>query len=245
MGTLLALMGVAVFFIGLWGLIFGRVRWARIPSRGIAAGVIGGGFALFIVGGALAVPAGAPVTPPARQSSVPSPPAAARSSKPLRSTRRDIATVAASTPTPGPVRAASPHLGDLVTLPPWSFEALGVRTASSVGDVADGFGDTASGQYVIVGLTASAIGHKAGTLDTSMLKLVDTHGHTYSASTTATMALNGPNKGFFLQQVNPGLSVTGQVAFDVPKGISASSLSLKVSNGIFLATKSADIALSP
>lgn len=49
---LVALVGAVAVLVGLWGLAFGRVRWARIPSRGAGAAVVGGGLILCVLGAA-------------------------------------------------------------------------------------------------------------------------------------------------------------------------------------------------
>lgn len=60
MWNLLALVGLAGVIVAVVALIRGRVRWAWIGSRKVAAGVLGGSFLVFVTGAAFAAPAALP-----------------------------------------------------------------------------------------------------------------------------------------------------------------------------------------
>ena len=51
--AVLILGGLAVLMVGVVAVIRGRVRWARIASRGVGAAVVAGGLALLVAGGLL------------------------------------------------------------------------------------------------------------------------------------------------------------------------------------------------
>lgn len=69
MSDLLIFLGLVGTVVALWGLVRGRVGWARLSSRKVAALALAGSFASIVVGGALADPPSKiverpPATPP-------------------------------------------------------------------------------------------------------------------------------------------------------------------------------------
>ncbi|MEC0228714.1 DUF4352 domain-containing protein [Paenibacillus alba] len=56
----------------------------------------------------------------------------------------------------------------------------------------------------------------AVTLDSNSFILIDDQNREFSGSSESLMAL-GVDKTFILKELNPGLSATGLIAFDVPK----------------------------
>lgn len=84
---------------------------------------------------------------------------------------------------------------------------------------------TAQGQYCVVNITANNIGNEAQTLDASNQYLYNAQGQKYSADSEASFDAN-PSGSTFLQSINPGNSVTGVVAFDLPKGITPTTAEL-------------------
>jgi len=76
-------------------------------------------------------------------------------------------------------------------------------------------------------------GKETKTIDSSMIKLVDNQGRTFERSIDGQTA-KGLAQGqvdLFLQQVQPSLSVKGEVVFDVP--VDAQGLVLQVRGGLF------------
>ncbi|WP_416386119.1 DUF4352 domain-containing protein [Alkalithermobacter thermoalcaliphilus] len=55
---------------------------------------------------------------------------------------------------------------------------------------------------------------EARTLDTSLFKLTDSEGRTYDPDATADIYVNGQNM-FFLDKINPNLTKTGYIVFDL------------------------------
>lgn len=86
-------------------------------------------------------------------------------------------------------------------------------------------GSDAQGQYVIVHVKVRNIGDEPRTLSMSAQKLHDAGGRTFTASSgAAAMAL--PESDAFLNNINPGNSVTAQLLFDVPTDVQLASIEL-------------------
>jgi hypothetical protein len=103
----------------------------------------------------------------------------------------------------------------------FQFTITSVSHAKSVGDTADGLGDTAQGKYTILHVTVTNIGSQAQTLDDSSQYIYDASGRKYDASTNADIDLNSANgsDGVFFNDINPGNTVRGELAFDMPAGV--------------------------
>ncbi len=74
----------------------------------------------------------------------------------------------------------------------------------------------AQGQFCFVNVTVKNIGNEAQTFDSSSQYLYDAAGAKFSADGTASLYAN-PQGSTFLNQINPGNSVTGIIVFDLPK----------------------------
>jgi hypothetical protein len=74
----------------------------------------------------------------------------------------------------------------------------------------------AQGQFCLVNVTAKNIGSEAQTFDSSSQYLYDAAKSKFSADGTASLYAN-PQGSTFLNQINPGNSVSGILVFDVPK----------------------------
>jgi hypothetical protein len=105
----------------------------------------------------------------------------------------------------------------------FQFTVTSVSQAKSAGDTTDGLGDTAQGEYTILHVTVTNIGSEAQTLDDSSQYVYDATGRKYDASTEADIDLNSSNgtDSVFLNNINPGNSVKGELAFDMPTGTKA------------------------
>jgi hypothetical protein len=77
---------------------------------------------------------------------------------------------------------------------------------------------TAQGEYTILHVKITNIGDQAQTIDDSAQYLYDAAGRQFSADSTADIYGNPNSGGVWLDQVNPGDSVTGKLYFDMPKG---------------------------
>jgi hypothetical protein len=83
---------------------------------------------------------------------------------------------------------------------------------------------TAQGTFCLVSLTVRNIGNEAQLLDASSQKALDAAGKEYSADSSAAMYLGDTST--FLNQLNPGSTVNGQIAYDVPVGTQLTALEL-------------------
>lgn len=77
---------------------------------------------------------------------------------------------------------------------------------------------TAQGQYCVLSITVKNIGNEAQTFDSSNEYVYDASNNKLSADGTASSYDNSGDEAF-LNEINPGNSVTGNVVFDVPKTI--------------------------
>jgi hypothetical protein len=116
--------------------------------------------------------------------------------------------------------AAQAGIGTTVRDGKFEFTITKITHARSVGDTAYGLGETAQGKYTILHITVTNIGDQSQTLDGSLQYLYDAHGKKYDASTMAGLYLNGGDNVFF-NEINPGNTVHGKIAFDMPDGVTA------------------------
>lgn len=130
-----------------------------------------------------------------------------------------------TSPSSAPAQAAAKPatVGTPVRDGKFQFTITSVSEAKSVGDTADGLGDTAQGEYTILHVTVKNIGTEAQTFDDGSQYVYDATGRKYDASTDADMDLNSSDgaDSVFLNDINPGNTVQGQLAFDMPSGTKA------------------------
>ena len=120
--------------------------------------------------------------------------------------------------------AAAPQaakIGTAVRDGKFQFTITSISHAKSVGDTADGLGDTAQGEYTILHVTVTNIGSQPQTLDDSSQYVYDASGRKYDASTNADIDLNSASgsDSVFFNDINPGNTVRGELAFDMPAGV--------------------------
>jgi hypothetical protein len=115
-------------------------------------------------------------------------------------------------------RAASqgPGLGQAALDGKFRFVVVAVTHAHHAGDSI--VGQTAQGEFTILRVRVTNIGGQAQTLDDSTQYVYDSQGRQFSANTSADIAGNPASGSVFLNQINPGDSVTGKIYFDMPKG---------------------------
>lgn len=76
-------------------------------------------------------------------------------------------------------------------------------------------GETAQGQFCLVTMTVKNIGAEARTFTAGNQKAHGPAGVVYDSNTLASLDANGDSRAF-LNDINPGNSVTGVVVFDIP-----------------------------
>ena len=147
---------------------------------------------------------------PAASSSSSSTPAASSKSTPAASSKSTPANAAPAAKIGTPVRDGK-----------FQFTITSVSHAKTAGDTADGLGASAQGKYTILHVTVTNIGSQPQTLDDSSQYVYDASGRKYDASTNADIYLNGSSDSVFLNDINPGNTVKGKIAFDMPAGVKA------------------------
>ncbi|GAA4929565.1 DUF4352 domain-containing protein [Streptomonospora halophila] len=116
-------------------------------------------------------------------------------------------------------------LGDAVESGAFSFTVTDVQTG--VMEVTDESGfltETPDGQYVVVSVTVQNVGDEAGYFDSGSQTLVDVEGKEYSTDTAAEITGGAES---FLNEINPGNTVDGELVFDVPQGVQLDTLELR------------------
>jgi Domain of unknown function (DUF4352) len=87
---------------------------------------------------------------------------------------------------------------------------------------------TTEGKFVIVDVTVKNNDSEARIIDSDMFRLLGNDGTEYSSNSEADLYIND-DAGFFLTEVNPKMSKTGKIAFEVPSD--ESEFVLQVSSG--------------
>jgi|HubBroStandDraft_2_1064218.scaffolds.fasta_scaffold242740_2 hypothetical protein len=108
-----------------------------------------------------------------------------------------------------------------VTVGGLSYSLQAVHVASSIGP--EGFQQNANGEYIVIRLRVTNVGHSAASISSSDFHL-RRGSETYDASSASMMA----DQGFFLDTINPGTARTGTILFDVPASTSPSKYQLEV-----------------
>ncbi|MCM3757362.1 DUF4352 domain-containing protein [Sporosarcina aquimarina] len=157
--------------------------------------------------------------------------------------REDEATTADTTPLKEqPAKAETPKkakpekkeakvtgVGEVVKVGKVEFTVNSTSTAKNVGGE---YGQNAQGTYLLVNVTVKNTGNESITADTSFFQ-IKAGDKTYDADSTASIYANEATD-FFRQQVNPDLSATGVVVFDVSDELIANpELMLQVQTGFF------------
>ena len=120
-------------------------------------------------------------------------------------------------------------VGDLVNVGTVSYLVNGIDTATNIGGE---YGQNSKGTYLLVNVTVTNNGDEALTVDNSLFKLLN-DGKEYDSDSAAGIYAND-DSSFFLESVNPELSLTGNVVFDVSDTvIDSSTKQLKVATGFW------------
>lgn len=169
----------------------------RHPVRMGCLGLVGLVVLVIIIVSAVAASSGGHSSPPA--------------SAPARS-----ASAAAATPA-----AHVPGLGTAVYDGKFRFMVNSVSSAKSAGDTADGLGATAQGEYTVLHIVVTNIGTEAQSLSDSAQVVYDGAGRKYAADSSADIYFNETGNAPLFESINPGNSVAGLIAFDLPAGDTA------------------------
>lgn len=135
-------------------------------------------------------------------------------------------------------------VGDVVTVGDVEYTLNNVEVVDSLGN--EYLSVTPQGKYLVVSLTVKNNGNEALLVDSSLFTLKDGD-KTFEADSEASMYANqdetGTNVGFFLEEMNPDISMDGKIAFDVSEEqANSETTQLEVSTG-FWGTETALINL--
>ena len=139
----------------------------------------------------------------------------------------------------GAVSVKSAKVGDTVNDGDLAFTVQSMDNAQTIGNSFDQ--KTAQGTYYILTVKIQNNGKDTKTINASDFNIVDSQGRKYDYSTDGQTAMEMSDGGtsFFLQQIQPSLSVTGKIVFDVPA--SATGLKLMAQGDIFSTPVSIDL----
>lgn len=88
---------------------------------------------------------------------------------------------------------------------------------------------TAQGMYYVIAMKIENKGKKTATFDSSMAKVKDAEGREFERSIDGQTAksMSEGKTDMFLQQIQPSLSVSGDLVFDLPEGMKSPTILLK------------------
>ncbi|MFB4168288.1 DUF4352 domain-containing protein [Virgibacillus sp. JSM 102003] len=136
-------------------------------------------------------------------------------------------------------------IGETATVADVGFTVDNVKTTSEI-DSGNEFVEnaTTSGKFVILDVTVKNDQKEALTIDSSYFKIKSADGTTYEPITDGQvmMAMGDSMGDFFLTQINPGLSKSGKVVFEVSKDLKLKDSVLHSQTGFF-GTESIEISL--
>lgn len=99
----------------------------------------------------------------------------------------------------------------------FEFVITDISRTKTIGD--EYLNTTAQGEFVIVHLTVKNIGSEPQLLSDSEQYLYDAKDNKYSADSEAGIYLSGDGSdSVWLEEINPGNTVKGKIAFDMPTG---------------------------
>ncbi|EOD00199.1 DUF4352 domain-containing protein [Caldisalinibacter kiritimatiensis] len=119
-------------------------------------------------------------------------------------------------------------IGDVVKVGNLEYTVNEVLQADKLGN--EYLNEEANGVFLILNVTVTNRDKEGRTIDSAMFKLIESDGTEYDSNGSAAIYIEG-NDDFFLAQVNPKLSKTGYIVFDVPTV--DSSYALKVTGGFW------------
>jgi hypothetical protein len=127
-----------------------------------------------------------------------------------------------------PSEPAGAGVGEAVAVGDFEYNVSGIECGvESIGP--DGFGEEPQGQFCIVSLSVTNVGDSAETFFTDNVVLLNDAGQEYSADDVASLYIEGNDT--FLTEVNPGNTLEGSVAFDIPAD--ATPAQVQLSGGLF------------
>jgi hypothetical protein len=118
-------------------------------------------------------------------------------------------------------------IGQEVKVGKLSYIVKGVEETNKLSSV---LGEkTTEGKFAIVEVTVKNGDKKARIIDGEMFRILTADGTEYEPNAELDMYVNEGDIGFFLQEVNPNLSKTGKIVFELPADVT--QYDLQVSSG--------------
>ncbi|MDP9738272.1 DUF4352 domain-containing protein [Peribacillus frigoritolerans] len=118
------------------------------------------------------------------------------------------------------------QVGDIVKVGKLEYTVKGVEETKKISNV---LGDkTTEGKFVIVEMAIKNLDKKERMADSNMFK-IKADGAEYGADAELDMYVNEGGIGFFLETMNPNISKTGKVVFELPA--EAKEYNIEVSSG--------------
>lgn len=110
----------------------------------------------------------------------------------------------------------------------FEFTVTSVSQQKSVGDTSYGGGQTAQGEYTILHVTVTNISDAPQTLSDTDQYVFDGRSRKFNADSQADIQIGGlqSSNNVLFQDINPGNTVSGQLAFDLPHGSTAARAEL-------------------
>lgn len=102
------------------------------------------------------------------------------------------------------------------------------------------YGVNSKGEFLILDVSVENLGNEAITVDSSYFKLLS-NGKTFEADSSAGIYAN-EDADFFYESINPDLTMTGKVVFDISTAMHEEELVVQVQTGMF-GTETGEIAL--
>lgn len=113
-------------------------------------------------------------------------------------------------------KAATAKLNETARDGKFEFNVASVECGKASAGTNEYLTKQAQGQFCFVNVTVKNIGNEAQTFDSSSQYLYDAANAKFSADGTASLYAN-PQGSTFLNQINPGNTVSGILVFDLPK----------------------------
>lgn len=133
-------------------------------------------------------------------------------------------TPSGSTQVRGDAPPATPGLGQPVRDGQFEFVVQSVDCGQSTLD--NGWLHAqAKGQFCVVGLSVTNIGHEARNFGDGLQRATGTNGERYAVDTGAGVVANGSGEAIW-DVINPGISVTAKIVYDIPPGAAITALEL-------------------
>lgn len=109
-------------------------------------------------------------------------------------------------------------IGQTVNMGPYAVKVTGVKKTKSIG------GATTNETFVVVSVTVKNTGSEPIGVDSDYFTLVDSNGRKFDASQDVKVYYD---QTFMMEKINPGLSRSANVAFEVPKDSSGFTLDVR------------------